>query len=213
MSGEELIQGSVEWLHARAGSLGASQVALALAKTKSGWGASRANIMATMIAERLTGSPAESFSNAAMIWGIETEPQARIAYQFYTSELVTEVGLVKHPNISGTHASPDGLVGSAGLLELKAPNTATHLDTLLSDKVPKKYVTQMMWQMACCERSWCDFASFDPRLPENMRLWVKRIERDDKLIADLEKDVTDFLRELGDKVTALTKKYGTQEDA
>ena len=200
----ELVQGSDEWRLARCGSLGASRVADAIAKTKSGWGASRANLMAELIAERLTGVPAEGFTNAAMLWGTATEPQARAAYEWHTGQTVEEVGLIRHPSIQGTHASPDGLVGTDGLIEVKCPNTATALDTLLSGKVPKRYLVQMAWQMRCCgNREWCDFVSFDPRLPERLRLFVKRVHRDDVMIARLEKDATEFLTELGDKVAAL----------
>jgi putative phage-type endonuclease len=199
----ELVQGSDEWRLARCGSLGASRVADAIAKTKSGWGASRANLMAELIAERLTGVPAEGYTNAAMQWGTATEPQARAAYEWHTGHTVEEVGLIRHPSIQGTHASPDGLVGTDGLIEVKCPNTATALDTLLGGKVPERYQVQMAWQMRCCDRVWCDFVSFDPRLPENLRMFTKRVHRDDVMIARLEKDVTEFLTELSDKVAAL----------
>jgi len=204
-------QGSEAWFSARCGKVTASRVADVIARTKSGWGASRQNYMAQLIAERLTGVVAESYSNSAMQWGTDTEPQARIAYEFYEGQTVHEIGFVAHPTIANTGASPDGLVGDDGLVEIKCPNTATHLETLLGDSVPSKYVTQMMWQMACTGRQWCDFASFDPRLPENMRLFVRRVNRDDELIAALEKDVSDFLKELDDKVAALTAKYGSPQ--
>jgi len=204
-------QGSEAWFSARCGKVTASRVADVIARTKSGWGASRANYMAQLIAERLTGVVAESYSNSAMQWGTDTEPQARIAYEFYEGQTVHEIGFVAHPTIANTGASPDGLVGDDGLVEIKCPNTSTHLETLLGDSVPSKYVTQMMWQMACSGRQWCDFASFDPRLPENMRLFVRRVNRDDELIAALEKDVSDFLKELDDKVTALVSKYGNPQ--
>lgn len=205
---EQLVQGSPEWLAARAGSLGASQVALAIAQTKSGWGASRANIMAQLVAERLTGVPQDTFTNAAMLWGTDTEPHARAAYAFYRDAPVTEVGLVRHPRIEGTHASPDGLVGDDGLVEIKCPNTATHIETLRGDKVPTKYVTQMQWQMACTDRQWCDFASFDPRLPEEMRLFVTRVERDETRIGELEELVTEFLGEVATTLADLEARYG-----
>lgn len=204
----ELIQGSQEWILARVGSLGASRVHDAIARTKTGFGASRPNLMAELLCERLTGQPAEKFTNGAMVWGTEKEPEARDAYAWRMDCEVTQVGLIKHPTIIGSHASPDGLVGSNGMVEIKAPNSATHLETLLSGTVPAKYVTQMMWQLTCGGRDWCDFVSYDPRLPDNMRLFVKRIDRDDKLIAELETMVTDFLAELDAKITALTAKYG-----
>ncbi|WP_449411044.1 lambda exonuclease family protein [Methylobacterium komagatae] len=207
MSDIELIQGSEEWLAARVGSLGASRVADAIAKTKTGYGASRANLMAELIAERLTGQPADKFTNAAMQWGNEKEPDARTAYEFMTNADVVQVGIVRHPSIHGTHASPDGLVGGAGLVEIKAPNTNTHIETLLTKKVPEKYVTQMQWQMSCTGRKWCDFVSFDPRMPERMRLFVKRFDRDDDHISRLEIEVAAFLNELEGKMKALTDLY------
>lgn len=200
-------QGTIEWKLARAGSLGASQIADAIARTKSGWGASRANIMAQLIAERLTGVPYEGYTNAAMAHGTATEPMARDAYREQTFDDVTEVGLVVHPTIKGTHASPDGLVGPDGLLEIKCPSSATHIDTLLGGSIPAKYETQMLWQMACAGRAWCDFVSFDPRLPPEMQLFVKRLERDEKRISELEEMVRDFLAELDDKVSRLTALY------
>lgn len=208
-----IIQGTPEWHALRVGKVTASRVADVVAKTKTGWGASRANYMAELIAERLTGIPAPSFQNEAMRWGTECEPDARVAYEFRTDAGVDEVGFVDHPRIPMTGASPDGLIGTDGLLELKCPNTATHIDTLLGGVVPGKYVTQMHWQMACTERAWCDFASYDPRLPESMRLFVQRVARDDKLIGELEKNVTEFLAELAAKVAALTERYEQKEAA
>ena len=208
-----IVQGSPEWFGARLGRVTASRVADVIASTKSGWGASRANYMAQLIAERLTGEVAESFSNAAMKWGTEMEPDARAAYQFYRDALVVEVGFVPHPRITMSGASPDGLVGEDGLVEFKCPNTATHIETLIGQTVPTKYITQMQWQMACTGRQWCDFGSFDPRLPEDMRLFVRRVDRDDALIADLEAKVSDFLAEIDAKVEALTRLYSTAKAA
>lgn len=208
MSDLDLIQGSDAWLEARVGSLGASRIAEAVARTKTGWGASRANLMAEMVAERLTGTPADRFTNAAMQWGTEKEPEARAAYEFLTDVDVAVVGIVRHPSIAGTHASPDGLVGGEGLVEIKAPNTATHIETLLSQKVAEKYVLQMQWQMCCTGRAWCDFVSYDPRMPERMRLFIKRVVRDQETIARLEKEVADFLKELEEKVATLNAIFG-----
>jgi len=209
----DIVQGSAEWHAVRIGKVTASRVADVVAKTKAGWGASRANYMAELIAERLTGEAAERFTNAAMNWGTEKEPDARAAYEFFRDASVTEVGFVVHPTISMTGASPDGLVADDGMVEIKCPNTATHLDTLLTQAVPAKYNTQMQWQMACTGRKWCDFASYDPRLPESMSLFVKRVERDDKMIFDLEKDVSSFLAELDEKLSKLDGIYGLKEAA
>jgi putative phage-type endonuclease len=206
-------QGSTEWLAARAGSLGASQVADAIARTKSGWGASRANVMATLITERLTGKPVETYTNAAMAWGTQTEPDARAAYEFMRDVDVELVGIVKHPTIVGSHASPDGLVGDKGLIEIKCPQSSTHIETLLTGTIPGKYITQMQWQMACTGREFCDHISYDPRLPTSMQLWIKRVERDDKCISELEEQVQEFLHELDAKVKALRDKYEPMEQA
>lgn len=200
-------QGTAEWHAVRCGKVTASRVADVVARTKTGFGASRANYMAELIAERLTGSPAEGFKSPAMQWGTEMEPEARAAYQFHVNTRVQQVAFVSHPNIGMTGASPDGLVGEDGLVEIKCPNTATHIDTLLSATVPAKYVTQMQWQMACTGRRWCDFASYDPRMPESMRLHVQRVPRDAAMIASLETDVIEFLREVSDRVAALRSKY------
>ena len=203
MSEAELIQRSDEWRTARCGSLGASSVHEAIARTKTGWGASRANRMAALIVERLTGAPEESYINAAMQHGIDTEPEARNAYIFLTDAGVTEIGLMRHPSIVGSHASPDGLVEPDGLLEIKCPQPATHLDFLLNKAIPDKYQIQMQWQMACTGRQWCDFVSYHPSFPPRLRLFIKRVPRDDARIAELEFLVTAFLAELDLTVAAL----------
>ena len=191
-----------DWYAARLGKVTASRVADVVAKTKTGYSASRENYMADLIVERLTGQKASTFTNAAMERGIEQEPHARAAYAARMGELVEEVGFIDHPAIPMSGASPDGLVAE-GLVEFKCPNTATHLDTLLADDVPAKHVTQMQWQMACTGRPWCDFASFDDRLPSHLQLYVKRVQRDDKRIAELEAEVRKFLAEVDEKVTKL----------
>lgn len=204
----ELIQGSPEWHAARVGKVTASRIADVIAKTKSGWGASRKNYAAELVAERLTGTSAErDLSNRPEIrWGTETEPQARAAYEFFRDAEVVEVGLVEHPSISMSAASPDGLVGEDGMVEIKCPNTATHIDTLLNKAMADKYVVQMQWQMACADRQWCDYVSFDPRMPEDLQLFIQRVERDDKRIAELEDAVTAFLAEIDSTIAQLTQK-------
>lgn len=202
-----IAQGSPEWFAVRCGKVTASRVADVIAKTKTGYGASRANYAAELIAERLTQSTAPSFTNAAMQHGVEQEPHARRAYAGLMGVEVAEIAFVDHPEIAMSGASPDGLVGLDGLVEFKCPNTATHLDTLLSETVPGKYITQMQWQMACTGRAYCDFASFDPRLPPSMQLFVKRVERDASFILDLETEVSAFLAEIDAKVAALTERY------
>lgn len=200
-------QGSAEWKQARAGKLTASRMADALAKTKSGWGASRATLMGTLIAERLTGIAAEGFTNDAMRWGTEKEPEAREAYEFASGVDVEQVGFIIHPSISAAGASPDGHIADDGMVEIKCPNTATHIETLLGQAIPGKYATQMLWQMACTGRKWCDFVSFDPRMPMDMQLFIKRLERDDVHIADMESEARQFLREVDEKIAALTQQF------
>lgn len=209
----EIVQGSPEWFAIRLGKATASRIADATARTKTGWGASRANYMAELIAERLTGVPAASFTNAAMQWGTDQEPEARSNYEFMTDSEVVPIGFVVHPSIAMAGASPDGLVGDMGLVEFKCPNTATHLDTLLGDSMDGKYIKQVQWQMACTGRQWCDFVSYDPRLPASMRLFIQRVPRDNAMIATLEKDVREFLAELDAKLAALRERYEEKDAA
>lgn len=206
----EIEQGSQEWLQARLGRVTASRVADVVAKTKSGYSASRANYMAQLIAERLTGTVQESFTNAAMQWGTANEDAARAAYEFTSGHAVETVGFVEHPTIKMTGASPDGLVSNDGLVEIKAPNTATHIDTLLEKAVPGKYITQIQWQLACTGRKWCHFVSFDPRMPSNMQLFMSLVKRDDERIAELEAEVVRFLTEVDLKCAALTAVYAME---
>lgn len=206
-------QGSEEWLKERCGRVTASRIADLMAKTKTGWGASRANYASQLICERLTGCVQPSYTNAAMIHGTETEPEARRAYEFFIDRDVQQVGFVPHPSIEMAGASPDGLIGDGGLLELKCPNTATHIETLLLGQIPDKYIKQMQFQMACTGRQWCDFASYDNRLPERMRLYVQRIKRDEALIAEIEGEVRKFLAEIDETVAQLRARYETQLEA
>lgn len=209
---ELLVQGSPEWVQARVGSLGASAVHEVVARTKSGYSASRANALARLLVERLTGQAQDTYQNAAMSHGIETEPEARIAYEFRTDANVEPIGLVRHPTIEGTHASPDGLVSYDGLVEIKCPQPAAHLATLLGEPTPDKYIVQMQWQMRCCDRSWCDFVSYSAAFPEAMRLHVKRVPRHDARIAELEAEVRAFLAELDGKMSEL-RRYGSPPGA
>jgi putative phage-type endonuclease len=210
---EDIIQGSAEWKAIRCGKVTASRVADIVAKTKTGYSASRANYMAQLITERLTGTVAESFTNAAMQHGTETEPEARSAYEFYQGVSVAQIAFVPHPTIDQAGASPDGLIDGDGLVEIKCPQSATHLETLLGQAVPGKYETQIQFQLACTGRQWCDFVSYDPRMPENMRLFIKRVPRDPSSIAELEGEIVRFLKELDAKISELTSIYGDREAA
>jgi len=205
---EQVEQGSDAWFQARLGKATGSRIADIIAKTKTGYSTSRDNYMAQLVCERMTQKVAESYSNSAMSWGTETEPLARAAYEVKTGLTVDQVGFVDHPSIAMTGASPDGLVGDSGMIEIKCPNTATHIETLLSGKVPTKYLTQMTWQMCCTGRHWTDFVSYDPRLPENLQLFIKRVEYDPKYAAELEQEVIRFLDEVDAKIKQLEKLNG-----
>jgi len=202
-----LEQRTDEWFATRAGKVTASSLYKVVAKTKTGWGADRANYHAQLVAERLTGKPSDSFSNAAMQWGIDQEAAAREAYANLIGDAVAEIGFVDHPRLEWSGASPDGLVGFDGLVEIKCPNTATHIATLTGAEIDKKYRLQMQWQMICTGRDWCDFVSFDPRMPPEMQLHVRRVDRDDHLLAELEQDVSAFLAEVAATVEQLTAEY------
>ena len=207
------VQGSDGWLQERCGMVTASRIADLMAKTKTGWGASRANYRSQLICERLTGCVAPSFTNAAMIHGTETEPEARRAYEFFIDRDVQQVGFIPHPAIEGAGASPDGFVGDDGLLELKCPQSATHIETLLTGAIPDKYFKQMQFQMAVTGRAWCDFASYDNRLPERMRLFVKRVDRDAEAVAEIEREVRAFIAEIDETVAALIAQYDEEKEA
>ena len=198
-------QRTEEWHQIRSGKVTASRVADIIAKTKTGYSTSRDNYLAQLVCERMTGKPAESYSNSAMQWGTDQEPFARAAYEAAKDVLVDELGFAIHPTIDMAGASPDGLVGDFGLVEIKAPHTATHIQTLLDGTVPTKYITQMQWQMACTQRQWCDYCSFDPRMDEGLQLFIKRVEYDPIYVAQLEKEVINFLMDVEDKIQKLNK--------
>jgi putative phage-type endonuclease len=175
----EVQQGTAEWKAARAGMITASRICDVIAKIKSGEAASRRDYKAQLVVERLTGLPAEDgYTNAAMQWGNEQEPFARAAYEFKYGVMVDQVGFVGHPIVVTAGASPDGLVNEDGLVEIKCPKTATHLQYILDGRVPAQYVPQMQWQMECTGRDWCDFVSYDPRIPkEHLQLFVARLHK------------------------------------
>lgn len=196
-------QGTEEWHAARLGKVTASKVADLIVKK-----AGRDNYLAQLVCERLTGKKTEGYSNGDMEWGIETEKFARAAYEIKKGVMVEEVGFVGHPTIEMSGASPDGFVQDGkqiGLIEIKCPKTATHLDYLMTGIVPGKYITQMQWQMCCTGTNWCDFLSFDPRLPENLQMFIKRIPYDPIYVAMLEKEVIQFLGDLDEMIVKLEK--------
>lgn len=207
-------QGTDEWKAARLGKLTASRVADATDLLKSGKpGAKRVTYLGELIAERLTGLVVEKYQNDLMRWGTQQEPEARAMYEFFQGVEVETVGLIDHPSIAMAGASPDGLVGAEGLLEIKCPSTSTHIETLIAQAIPEEYVKQIDWQMACTGRLWCDFVSYDPRLPPHMAMFVCRRERDEGAIAALEADARFFLAEIDMKVDALNALYAQKAAA
>jgi putative phage-type endonuclease len=199
----EVEQRSNEWFALRLGKVTASRVADLMAKTKTGYSATRENYMAQLVVERISNSQAESFTNAAMQWGTDQEPYARAEYEATQGVMVEECGFVSHPTIEMAGASPDGLIGDEGLIEIKCPNTATMIDVLLTGVVASKYNTQMQFQMACTGRQWCDYVVFDPRMPAKAQMFIKRVARDEAFIAEMEAEVTKFLSEVAEKVAKI----------
>lgn len=198
-------QGTPEWHQLRLGKVTASRVSDVMAKIKTGESASRKNYRAELVVQRLTGLPSESFTNAAMEWGTATEPMARIAYEIAKEVLVEQVGFIEHPTIAMFGCSPDGLAHD-GMIEIKCPNSTTHIEYLTDNKAPAKYINQMQCQMAVTGRKWCDFVSFDPRLPEDLQLFVVRVERDQKYIDSMEIEVVEFLTEVEGMVNQLKER-------
>lgn len=196
---EEIQQGTPEWFAQRLGKATASRIKDIVAKTKTGYSTSRDKYLTQLLLERLTGTVAESYSDAAMAWGNDTEPFARAAYEAQKGVMVDQVAFINHPTIEMAGASPDGLVGDDGLVEIKCPMSHTHLESLLGG-LDDQYKVQVQWQMACTGRKWTDLCSFDPRFPAELQLVIKRFERDDAFIATLEEEVIKFLKELDDKL-------------
>lgn len=200
-------QGTAQWLAERVGLVTASRIADVIATTKSGPSASRAGYMGELVAERLTGlSAASDYMNADMQRGIDLEPFARMAYEDRTGSMVEEVGLVRHPKIKAG-ASPDGLIERDGALEIKCPRTHVHIEYLLANKPPAKYVPQMAWQCVCTGRDWVDFVSYDPKMPGRLQLFIVRYTPDRGYLRDLEDAVEAFSNEVDAKVAALNSLY------
>lgn len=188
-------QGTDAWHELRRGKVTASRVADILAKTKTGPSASRQNYLIELALQRTTKTIEPSYTNAAMEWGTQTEPQARVAYEVNTHNFVDQVPFVDHPTIQGFGCSPDGIVGE-GLIEIKCPNSATHWEYFKAKEAPKKYFIQMQAQMACTGAKWCDFVSFDPRMPERSQLLIVHVPRDPEFILYMEAEIKQFLSEV-----------------
>lgn len=196
-----------QWHDARRGKVTASKVYDVINRNAKGeFYAGRKTYKQALVAEIITNETSVSYSSDAMKWGTEKESEARDAYAKTIFDEVNEVGFIDHPRISGSGASPDGFVGSDGLVEIKAPNTTTFIEYILSDKIPDNYIAQMQWQMACTDRKWCDFVAYDPRMPEDINMWVKRVERDDLYISTMEEMVIAFIKEVNETVDKLRQK-------
>lgn len=189
-------QGTQDWLKDRAGHATASRFKDVLAKIKNGEAATRAKYRIQLVTERLTGLPVEGYKNAAMAWGTEREPEARMAYEEMTGEIVAEVGFMAHPLVKWCGASPDGLVGTSGMVEIKCPFESTVHVLTLTDGMPAEHIPQVQGNLWVNGRQWCDFISYDPRMPEGLQLYRQRIERDNKFIASLAEEVEKFLGEV-----------------
>ncbi len=198
-------QGTPEWHELRRGKVTASRVADILAKTKTGPSASRQNYLIELALQRTTKTIQPSYTNDAMAWGTATEPQARVAYEVKTGNFVDQVPFIDHPTIEGFGCSPDGLVGD-GLIEIKCPNSATHWEYFKYNRPPQKYVIQMQAQMAVTGAKWCDFVSFDPRMPERSQLLIVNVPRDPEFILYMEAEINQFLNEVQIEVNLMENK-------
>lgn len=186
----DCIQGSEEWIAARLGKVTGTGFQKVLAK---GQGKTRKSYMIQLVAERLSGLPQDSFCNGAMDWGTQHEDEAVAAYEAMKGVEVQKVGFVEYTDDIGV--SPDGFVGDDGMAEIKCPNTATHIQTILSDKMPTTYTAQVQGNLWVSERQWCDFVSFDPRM-KSQRIFIVRVPRDDEYINNLQYETSKFLAEL-----------------
>ena len=192
-------QRSVEWIEARLGHATGSRAGDILAGKDT---QARKGYITQLVTERLTGASQDFFVNADMQRGIDVEPVARAAYQA-GHELVDEVGFIKHPLIQWFGASPDGLVGDDGLVEIKCPRSTTHLDYIQGGKPPTKYIPQMLAQLSCTQRKWVDFVSFDNRFPEHLQLFVVRFQPTQEEIEKFESKVKEFLSEVNNLMEKL----------
>lgn len=192
---------SPEWFAIRKGKVTAGRIVDVMAGGK---GVTRQNYMNKLIDEVTTSEQPEGYTNAYMQWGIDQEPKARQLYELQTGYTVEQTGFVLHPTIEGTGASPDGLVGEDGLVEIKCPATSTHREFLLTGKIKTQYIYQMHWQMVCTERKWCDFVSYDPRMINpNLRLKIVRVPLDEELVSVITEAVVSFIDELNDNLKQL----------
>jgi putative phage-type endonuclease len=207
MSTVDLQQGTAEWYAARVGKVTASRIADVMTKPKRGEKTSRvrANYRAELICEILTGKAEEGFQTYDMKRGIELEPNARAEYELKTGNTIRNVGFIEHPSIPRTGASPDGLIGTEGIIQIKCPKPAIHFDYYKGKVAPVEYQPQMLWEMACTGRKWCDFVSFNERMPDHLQLFIVRFERDEALISEIAAEVIKFTAEIDELIESLPK--------
>lgn len=199
-------QGTPEWHQLRCGKVTASRVADIVRKVKSGGiSASRQRYLGELVAERLTGVPNLGFKSADMEWGNATEDQACARYAFTRDVTPVAIDFVDHPSIALSGASPDRLINDDGLVEIKCPAIHTHLDILMGGAIEPDYVKQIQWQLACTERAWCDYVSFNPLLPTHLQLFVRRVEHDEIAIREIETAVQAFLADVATAIEALNR--------
>lgn len=196
-------QGSDEWRQYKCGRISGSRLGDLMARGKSGPSATRKNYLAELVVERMTGTPTEHYTSREMQWGTDHEPEARALYEFERDTTVRQVGFIDHPSLADAGVSPDGLVGEDGAIEIKCPNTAKHIETLTARKIDRGYMLQMQWVMECDDRSWCDFVSYDPRMPTALQLCIIRVDRDNDTIHEIRKAVEVADREVNDMVLKL----------
>lgn len=194
----ECQQGSPEWYAARSGKATASCFGKAIA---GGQGKTRTAYMIQLIAERMTGEPQEGYSNAVMQRGSEIEPQAREYYELLNDCPIRQVGFLERDEHVG--ASPDGLVGLDGMVEIKCPNSTTHIETILAGKVPTKYKPQIQGQLWVSGYDWVDFVSYDPRVHQKP-YFCERVYRDEDYIKELSIKITMFITDMQTLMERLT---------
>lgn len=195
-----------EWLQARVGHITGSRMADVISKIKTGESQTRLNYKTQLVTERLTNQPVQTYFNSIMQQGIDREPDARMLYELENKVDVEEVGFIKHPTLAWSGVSVDGLVGKDGIIEIKSPLETTHTNTLLKKQAPKKYYPQMQWGMCVTQRSFCDFVSYNPAFPEDLMLFVIRVERDDDYIKMLEEEVVKFNEEIEQLLNSIKEK-------
>ena len=198
-------QGSPEWFQKRYGNASASRIKDIIAKTKSGYSASRDNYLTELVLERF-GVFKEPFTTKSIEWGLEQEPFARARHEAEQNIFVEQCGYILHPTIAKSGASPDGLIGNEGVLEIKCPDTKTHFEYLIAEKVPAAYIPQMTWQIICTGRKWADFVSYDSRAPQGLDYFYIRYTPEEGYMLQLEEEVKTFLKEVDEKFIQLSEK-------